>query len=119
MTDAILNPDGLTGEQWLEEAFEYENCDECGGDETTHVAIMFMGNWFALCDPSLPTGQIHLRDIRLRTNAGMDFPLCSADEELLDLDKSRWATTGDMDEVTCPNCKEKAPSRYPWAYQRG
>jgi len=115
VTDTITNPDGLTAEAWLVESFEYESCHECGKDEDAHVAIMFMGNWFALCDPSLPTGQFHLRDIRLRNNAGMDFPLCAADEELLDLDKGRWPTTGSMDEVTCPDCRRKAPIRYSWA----
>lgn len=110
--------DTITAERWLAESFEYEPCDECGQDEGAHVAIMFMGNWFALCDPSLPTGQIHLTDIRLKNNAGIDFPGCAADEDLLDLDKGRWLTSGDLDEVTCPNCKKKAPERYPWAFHQ-
>jgi hypothetical protein len=48
----------------------------------------------------------------------MDFPVCAADEELLDLDKGRWLSSGDLEEVTCPSCKERAPERYPWAFRQ-
>lgn len=119
MTEVLKNPLGQTAEEWLAEAFEFEYCAECGLDEDKHIAIMFMGNWFALCDPSLPTGQVHLSDIRLKNNAGMSFPVCAADEDLLDLDKSRWPQTNAMKEVTCPNCPDAAVRRYPWAYARG
>jgi hypothetical protein len=45
----------MTGRQWLREQFEYENCEECGGDETQHDAIQIsLGDyggpyWFARC----------------------------------------------------------------------
>jgi hypothetical protein len=113
------NQDGQTSDEWLVETFEYESCSECGQDADAHSAVMLLGNWIALCDPDRPSGQIHMRDIRLRNNAGLNFPVCSADEETLDLDKGRWVTSGDFDEVTCPTCREKAPVRYPWAYGRG
>jgi hypothetical protein len=38
--------------------------------------------------------KIHYRNIRLRNNAGMDFPECYAHAELLDCDKGRLITTG-------------------------
>jgi len=49
--------------------------------------------------------KVHKRSIRLRNNAGMDFPVCYAHAELLDLDKSRLATTGDNAKVTCKRCR--------------
>ena len=48
--------------------------------------------------------KIHIRDLRLRNNAGMDFPECQGQAKLLDCDKSRWRTTGSLGEVTCKNC---------------
>jgi hypothetical protein len=48
--------------------------------------------------------KIHKRALRLRNNAGMDFPVCAASAELLDLDKAHWPTTGDKDTVTCKRC---------------
>ena len=50
----------------------------------------------------------HMRDIRLRNNAGMDFPLCKAGAELLDLDAGRWPLTGKYSEVTCAHCRRHA-----------
>ena len=38
-------------QEWLEELFEYEYCDECGGDAPDHDAVGFVGNWFARCKP--------------------------------------------------------------------
>lgn len=38
--------------------------------------------------------KIHLQDIRLKNNAGMNFPVCHASAKLLDLDKSAWLTVG-------------------------
>jgi hypothetical protein len=61
---------------------------------------------------------IHARDIRLSNNAGMAFPVCAAQAPLLDTDKSRWLTTGDIHLVTCQNCLRTWPKRYPWATQR-
>jgi hypothetical protein len=48
--------------------------------------------------------KIHLRDIRLRNNAGMDFPQCYVTTANLDIDKSRLPTTGDPKKVTCKRC---------------
>lgn len=59
--------------------------------------------------------KMHFRDIRLRNNAGMDFPLCYAGARLLDLDKSRLPTTGDFNAVECKHCLNRAPVHYPWA----
>jgi hypothetical protein len=48
--------------------------------------------------------RVHKRDVRLYVNAGMPFPLCAARAEFLDLDKGRWFSTGENDNVTCGNC---------------
>jgi hypothetical protein len=61
---------------------------------------------------------IHLRDIRLRNNGGMNFPLCRANEKTLDLDKTIWPTSSSMDIVTCKHCLLRAPRRYPWAFKK-
>lgn len=58
---------------------------------------------------------VHLADIRMRNNAGMDFPLCYADAPLLDMDKGMLETVTDFTKVTCKKCQKKAPVRYPWA----
>ena len=48
---------GRTAEQFLEELFEYEYCDECGGDAPDHDAIpLSLGAYggpyfFARCKP--------------------------------------------------------------------
>lgn len=47
---------------------------------------------------------IHFRSIRLRSNAGMDFPACYANAKMLDLDKSRLTATGAKELVTCKRC---------------
>ena len=60
---------------------------------------------------------VHFRDIRLKSNAGMDFPLCKASEALLDTEW-RGDTDGDINNVTCPKCLEMHPKAYPWARQR-
>ena len=62
--------------------------------------------------------KVHLRDIRLHNNGGMDFPLCCANpaQGLLNLDKGRLPTAGKIEEVTCKNCLQRAPLYYPWAY---
>ena len=62
--------------------------------------------------------KVHLRDIRLRNNAGLDFPLCCTGGELLDIDKGRLPTTETIAEVTCKHCLRLAPKRYPWVYNR-
>lgn len=38
-----------TAEEWLAHQFEYEYCEECGGDTQHHNVIGVMWNWFALC----------------------------------------------------------------------
>jgi len=55
--------------------------------------------------------KIHKIDLRLRVNAGMDFPTCCANEKLLDCDKSRWALTNDVEKVTCKHCLLKISQR--------
>jgi len=60
--------------------------------------------------------KVHLRDIRLRNNAGMEFPICAAGAEMLDLDKGHWLADGYLRNVTCKKCRTVAPLRYPWAY---
>lgn len=39
-------------DKWLRELFEWEYCEECGGDARHHTAISLLGpgNWFAVCD---------------------------------------------------------------------
>jgi len=46
-------------QQWLKEQFEYEYCDECGGDVKDHDAIPLLGNWFALCKPKETNSENH------------------------------------------------------------
>ena len=48
--------------------------------------------------------KVHMRHGRLYVNAGMRFPLCYANAELLDLDKTLLPTTGEAKEVTCKHC---------------
>jgi hypothetical protein len=52
---------------------------------------------------------IHFRDIRLRNNAGMDFPACYANPRngLLDTDKGRLLVSSLECFVTCKRCKRK------------
>ncbi len=38
-----------TAEEFLEQLFEFEYCDECDGDVQDHDAVIVMGNWFAMC----------------------------------------------------------------------
>lgn len=35
--------------EWLEALFEFELCEECGGDAEDHDAVPLLGNWFARC----------------------------------------------------------------------
>jgi hypothetical protein len=48
--------------------------------------------------------KIHKRDSMLFNNAGMAYPTCQSNTQLLDTDKSAWKTTGDNDKVTCKKC---------------
>ncbi len=46
---------------------------------------------------------VHKRDLRLRNNAGMDFPLCQAGAAILDSTKGHWCTDPAR-VVTCKHC---------------
>jgi hypothetical protein len=59
--------------------------------------------------------RIHLRDIRLRNNAGMDFPTCESTRKILRTE-STFETTGDIKQVTCERCQRAARVRYSWAF---
>jgi len=59
-------------------------------------------------------GKVHYGDIRLHNNAGINFPVCYAGAELLDMDKT-ILRTGGYEVVTCKHCLRIAPKRYPWA----
>ena len=52
------------------------------------------------------TKKVHFASLRLRNNAGMDFPLCYASAALLDLDKSRLPLTVIHEYVTCAHCAQ-------------
>lgn len=62
--------------------------------------------------------KMHMRDIRLRNNAGMTFPVCYASAPLLDTDKGSLPSTGELAEVTCKHCQRMFRKRYPWASGR-
>jgi hypothetical protein len=51
----------IPADEWLKDFFEFENCDECGGDERHHTAVGTLGNWFAYCNlpPNEETGEFH------------------------------------------------------------
>lgn len=57
----------------------------------------------------------HLVDLRLKNNAGMDFPVCYAGAARLDLDKGHLPLTSNAAEATCQHCKRQQKKRYPWA----
>jgi hypothetical protein len=57
----------------------------------------------------------HWTDIRLKNNAGINFPACCAQVKMLDLDKTRYTTTGEKAKVTCKTCLRVFPKRYDWA----
>ena len=40
---------GQTFEEWAASQFEFEYCEECGGDPQHHTPAIVMGNWFAVC----------------------------------------------------------------------
>lgn len=44
-----LELDGQTFAEWAAELFEFELCEECGGDAEDHEARIVMGHWFAKC----------------------------------------------------------------------
>lgn len=89
-------------------------CPVCG-DLVRIVGSAHGGRIVGSCGDAFPAKKFrlgrrpvkHFRDIRLRNNAGMDFPHCRANADLLDLDASRWRTTGDRHNVTCLACLRK------------
>lgn len=61
---------------------------------------------------------VHMSDIRLHNNAGINMPVCKAGAKRLDLDASRMKQTDDFSKVTCTKCRARHPKRYPWAVRR-
>lgn len=66
--------------------------------------------------------KVHIGDIRLANNAGMQFPVCKAGAKMLDLDASRWniQTSTDYRNAEdkthfCKKCIAAWARRYPWA----
>ena len=45
----MKNKNGLTGEEWGKELFEFEFCSECGKDYDEHDYVLILGGWFARC----------------------------------------------------------------------
>lgn len=65
--------------------------------------------------------KLHLRDIRLRNNAGIDFPVCRTGGEFLDLEATRYPTASTEDyekaedkSIFCKHCLRKWNKRYDW-----
>lgn len=58
---------------------------------------------------------VHMRDIRLRNNAGLDYPVCKAEAHSLDMYETALPMTGDQSRVTCKHCIRAFAKRYPWA----
>jgi len=67
--------------------------------------------------------KIHLRDIRMYNNAGMNFPVCRTQDRLLDLEASRYTMANREDyrnaddkSVFCKHCLRMWNERYgDWA----
>lgn len=56
--------------------------------------------------------KIHKKDLRLRVNAGVDFPMCYANTNaLLDFDKCKLQMTSNILEVTCKRCLRLCTSK--------
>ncbi len=58
----------------------------------------------------------HIRDLRLRNNAGIDIPVCKANARLLNTSSRYEFTT--IDKPTCKLCLRLYPKRYPWAVRK-
>ena len=56
--------------------------------------------------------KVHMRSTRHFVNAGMNFPLCRTNEDLLDLDASGWPMEAYPDFVTCDECLKRAREWY-------
>lgn len=52
--------------------------------------------------------KVHLRDVRFFVNAGMNFPVCQRDAELVDLEKCGWLMSATAEDITCINCIKRA-----------
>lgn len=65
------------------------------------------------------TTLVHLRDIRLRTNAGMDYPVCRADDDTLDPDLygtvQFFRDFDSLKTVSCAACRKAFRERYAWS----
>jgi hypothetical protein len=48
--------------------------------------------------------KVHLKDQRLRVNAGMDFPVCKANAKMLDLTACWLPMTNEIELITCKAC---------------
>jgi hypothetical protein len=58
--------------------------------------------------------KIHMVDLRLRNNGGLDYPVCYIGlKRGLDLDKSKLSMTNKPEEVTCERCKRLYGKIYP------
>ncbi len=50
LDEARVDVDGLTAKEWAAPMFEYQYCDECGGDKDDHAYVLILGGrWFAYC----------------------------------------------------------------------
>lgn len=59
--------------------------------------------------------KVHMVDIRLYNNAGIEFPVCYCNDGPLDLEKTGLPKTSNESEVTCKRCPGAFRKRYPWA----
>lgn len=41
--------EGETFKQWADRLFEFEFCEQCGGDTEDHTPLLVMGHWVAMC----------------------------------------------------------------------
>lgn len=39
---------------WLKDLFAFENCEECGCDESRHTVVRVLGDRYALCSTFTP-----------------------------------------------------------------
>lgn len=72
--------------------------------------------------------KLHISDIRLYNNAGIDMPVCKAGARLLDMDATRYPTVSTDDirhnkvnmEEVCKHCLRAWEIRYgDWASLKG
>ena len=40
---------GQTWSEWADELFEFEFCENCGGDTEDHLPMLALGHWVAVC----------------------------------------------------------------------